>query len=235
MERFRRHQASGFELEGNRPHTDGVATGWGEVCGRTVFAYAHDFRISGGPLGKSQAEKIHKIMDLAESAGAPLASPSDGAGARVQEGVTALVGYGGIFRRIVRTSGVIPQISVILGPCAGSAAYASALTDVVFMVRDIAQMYIPGPDVVQSVTGEAIGHEGLGGAEVHTSVSGAATVSCEDEAACLEEVRYPLRCCRPTTGSCRRRPPPTTRRTGATTRCSAWSRPRQSMPTTCGP
>jgi acetyl-CoA carboxylase carboxyltransferase component len=190
IEGFRRHRSSGFGLEHRRPPTDGVVTGWGTVFGRTVFAYAHDFRIFGGSLGEAHAEKIHKLMDLAESAGAPLVSLSDGAGARIQEGVTALAGYGGIFRRNVQASGVIPQISVMLGPCAGGATYSPALTDFVFMVRGVAQMYITGPDVVRSVTGEDITHEQLGGAEVHASVSGAAGFIYDTEQECIEEVRH---------------------------------------------
>ena len=122
---MRRHRATGFGLEDKQPHTDGVITGWGTVYGRTVFVYAHDFRIFGGALGEAHAEKIHKIMDMALAAGAPLVSLNDGAGARIQEGVTALAGYGGIFQRnTVAASGVIPQISVMVGPCAGGAAYA---------------------------------------------------------------------------------------------------------------
>ena len=174
VESLRRHRATGFGLEKRRPHTDGVVTGWGTVHGRTVFVYAHDFRIFGGALGEAHAEKIHKIMDMAVAAGAPLVGLNDGAGARIQEGVTALAGYGGIFQRNVRSSGVIPQISVMLGPCAGGAAYSPALTDFVFMVRDISQMFITGPDVVQAVTGEVITHDELGGADVHADVSGVA-------------------------------------------------------------
>ncbi|WP_329562426.1 acyl-CoA carboxylase subunit beta [Kitasatospora sp. NBC_01266] len=189
IEQLRRHRATGFGLEDRRPPTDGVVTGWGKVEGRTVFVYAHDFRIFGGSLGEAHAEKIHKVMDLALAAGAPLVSLSDGAGARIQEGVTALAGYGGIFRRNVAASGVIPQISVMLGPCAGGATYSPALTDFVFMVRDIAQMYITGPDVVQAVTGEQITHNGLGGAEVHSCVSGASAFLYDTEQDCLAEVR----------------------------------------------
>jgi acetyl-CoA carboxylase carboxyltransferase component len=192
IEALRRHRATGFGLESRRPHTDGVVVGWGLVHGRTVFAYAHDFRIFAGALGEAHAEKIHKIMDLAESAGAPIVGICDGAGARIQEGVTALAGYGGIFQRNVRNSGVLPQISVIVGPCAGGAAYSPALTDFVFMVRDIAQMFITGPDVVQAVTGEAISHEGLGGAGVHATQSGVASFSYTDEESCLNDVRYLL-------------------------------------------
>lgn len=190
IERFRRHRAHGFGLEDRRPHSDGVVTGWGRIDGRTVFVYAHDFRIFGGSLGEAHASKIHKVMDMAEAAGAPLIALSDGAGARIQEGVTALAGYGGIFRRNVRSSGVIPQISVMLGPCAGGAAYSPALTDYVFMVRDVAQMYITGPDVVSAVTGEDIDHEGLGGAHVHATRSGSAGFVHDDEASCFADVRH---------------------------------------------
>jgi acetyl-CoA carboxylase carboxyltransferase component len=192
IEAFRRHRAQGFGMERRRPHTDGVVTGWGLVHGRTTFAYAHDFRIFGGALGEAHAEKIHKVMDLAESVGAPVVSLCDGAGARIQEGVTALAGYGGNFQRNVRASGVIPQISVILGPCAGGAAYSPALTDFVFMVRDIAQMFITGPDVVQAVTGEIVTHDALGGADVHGTSSGVAAFVYEDEVSCLADVRYLL-------------------------------------------
>jgi methylmalonyl-CoA decarboxylase subunit alpha len=190
IEQLRRHRATGFGLEDRRPHTDGVVTGWGKIDGRTVFVYAHDFRIFGGSLGEAHAAKIHKVMDLAESAGAPLISLSDGAGARIQEGVTALAGYGGIFKRNVRASGVVPQISVMLGPCAGGATYSPALTDFVFMVRDIAQMYITGPDVVSAVTGESVTHEELGGAEVHASESGAGAFVYDDEESCFADVRH---------------------------------------------
>ncbi|MER5917545.1 acyl-CoA carboxylase subunit beta [Streptomyces sp. NPDC001982] len=192
IEPLRRHRASGFGLEARKPHGDGVVIGWGLVHGRTVFAYAHDFRVFGGALGEAHAEKIHKVMDLADAAGAPVVGLSDGAGARIQEGVTALAGYGGIFRRNTRSSGVIPQISVILGPCAGGAAYSPALTDFVFMVRGTSQMFITGPDVVQAVTGEKITHDGLGGADVHSSLSGVSGFAYDDEAECLSDVRHLL-------------------------------------------
>lgn len=190
IEMFRRHRASGFGIERKRPHTDGVITGWGSINGRTAFVYAHDFQIFGGALGEAHAEKISKVLDMAASAGVPVIGLCDGAGARIQEGVTALAGYGGIFQRITRNSGVIPQISVILGPCAGGAAYSPALTDFVFMVRGISQMFITGPDVVQAVTGETVSHEGLGGADVHATLSGVATGAYDDEPTCLDEVRY---------------------------------------------
>ncbi|WP_330335926.1 acyl-CoA carboxylase subunit beta [Streptomyces sp. NBC_00557] len=192
VEPLRRHRATGFGLEHKRPYTDGVITGWGTVHGRTVFVYAHDFRIFGGALGEAHAAKIHKIMDMALSAGAPLVSLNDGAGARIQEGVTALAGYGGIFERNTRASGVIPQISVMLGPCAGGAAYSPALTDFVFMVRGTSQMFVTGPDVVQAVTGERITHDRLGGGDVHGGTSGVAHFVHDDEAGCLEDVRHLL-------------------------------------------
>ncbi|MEU6085267.1 acyl-CoA carboxylase subunit beta [Streptomyces sp. NPDC047085] len=192
VEPLRRHRATGFGLEAKKPHTDGVVTGWGTVEGRTVFVYAHDFRIFGGALGEAHAAKIHKIMDMALAAGAPLVSLNDGAGARIQEGVTALAGYGGIFRRNTAASGVIPQISVMLGPCAGGAAYSPALTDFVFMVRETSQMFITGPDVVKAVTGEEITQNGLGGADVHAETSGVCHFAYDDEETCLEEVRYLL-------------------------------------------
>ncbi|MFF6981020.1 acyl-CoA carboxylase subunit beta [Streptomyces sp. NPDC008343] len=192
VEALRRHRAQGFGLEAKRPYTDGVVTGWGTVEGRTVFVYAHDFRIFGGALGEAHAQKIHKLMDMAIAAGAPLVSLNDGAGARIQEGVSALAGYGGIFQRNTKASGVIPQISVMLGPCAGGAAYSPALTDFVFAVRDISQMFITGPDVVKAVTGEEITQNGLGGADVHGGISGVAHFVYDDERTCLEEVRYLL-------------------------------------------
>nr|WP_253767913.1 acyl-CoA carboxylase subunit beta [Goodfellowiella coeruleoviolacea] len=190
IEGLRQHRAVGFGMEDKRPSGDGVVTGWGTIDGRKVFVYAHDFRVFGGSLGEAHAQKIHKVMDLAESVGAPLISLNDGAGARIQEGVTGLAGYGGIFQRNVRASGVIPQISVMLGPCAGGATYSPALTDFVFMVRRTSQMFITGPDVVQAVTGESVSHEELGGADVHAAESGVATFVYDDEVSCLQDVRY---------------------------------------------
>ncbi|WP_018722255.1 acyl-CoA carboxylase subunit beta [Salinispora fenicalii] len=192
IEPLRRHRATGFGMERKRPYSDGVITGWGTVHGRTVFVYAHDFRIFGGALGEAHAAKIHKIMDMAQRAGSPLISLNDGAGARIQEGVTALAGYGGIFRRNTYASGVIPQVSIMLGPCAGGAAYSPALTDFVFMVRQTSQMFITGPDVVQAVTGEQVSHDQLGGADVHGTESGVAHAIYDDEESCLQDVRFLL-------------------------------------------
>ncbi|MGH6655852.1 MAG: acyl-CoA carboxylase subunit beta, partial [Actinocrinis sp.] len=192
VETLRRHRATAFGLERRRPHGDGVVTGWGLVHGRTVFAFGHDFRVFGGALGEAHAAKIHKLMDLAAKAGAPLVGLCDGAGARIQEGVTALAGYGGIFERNVRMSGVVPQISVILGPCAGGAAYSPALTDFTLMVRGNGQMYVTGPDVVRAVTAEDVTHESLGGADVHARTSGVSAFIHDGETDCLEDIRYLL-------------------------------------------
>ncbi|MGW4365686.1 acyl-CoA carboxylase subunit beta [Nocardia takedensis] len=192
IEPFRRHTAHGFGLEARRPAGDGVVTGWGTVDGRTVFVYAQDFRLLAGTVGEAHAAKIHKVMDMAIAAGAPLVGLFDGAGARIQEGVSALAGFGGIFIRNTRASGVIPQISVILGPCAGGAAYSPALTDFVFMVRETSQMFVTGPDVVAAVTGESVTMNELGGADVHAAKSGVAHFAYDDEAACLHDVRYLL-------------------------------------------
>jgi acetyl-CoA carboxylase carboxyltransferase component len=187
---FRRAQASGAEGAKARPHTDGVVAGSGMVEGRRVFVYAQDFTISGGSLGPAHAAKIQQVMDLAIQNGAPLIGLNDSGGARIQEGAMALDGYGGIFRRNVQASGVIPQISVILGPCAGGAAYSPALTDFTFMVRDTAQMYLTGPDVVETVTGEKVTHDALGGADVHGRHSGVASFVHDDEKSVLADVRY---------------------------------------------
>jgi acetyl-CoA carboxylase carboxyltransferase component len=190
LEGLRRHRATGFGMEGKRPHGDGIVTGWGTIEGRKVFVNGSDFRVFGGSLGEGHAAKIHKLLDLAEAAGAPVISLNDGAGARIQEGVIGLAGYGGIFQRNVRASGVIPQISVILGPCAGGAVYSPALTDFVFMVRGTSQMFLTGPDVVQAVTGEQVTHDELGGADVHSRGSGVATFVYDDEHTCLADVRH---------------------------------------------
>ncbi len=189
LEPFRR-KVTDDPRQPEHPFTDGVVTGSGTVFGRRVFVYAQDFRIVGGSLGEVHAAKIHKVMDLAMAAGAPLIALNDSGGARIQEGVTALAGYGGIFRRNVGASGVIPQISVILGPCAGGAAYSPALTDFVFMVDGTSHMFVTGPDVVKTVTGELVSHDQLGGARIHAKASGVATFVYDDEKSCLEDVRY---------------------------------------------
>jgi acetyl-CoA carboxylase carboxyltransferase component len=192
LDMLARHRAHGFGIEGNRPLTDGVVTGWGTVNGRKVFVFAQDFTLFGGALGEVYAEKIHKVMDLAESVGAPVVGLNDGGGARIQEGVVSLASYGGIFHRNVKASGVVPQISVVLGPCAGGAVYSPAMTDFIFMVKGISNMFITGPDVVKTVTGEDVTQEELGGAMTHATKSGVATFVADDEPSCLEQVRYLL-------------------------------------------
>ncbi len=192
VQSLRRHRARGFGMEDSHPDGDGVITGWGLVHGARVFVYAHDFTVFGGSLGEEHANKIHRLLDLAAESRCPVVGLCDGAGARIQEGVSALAGYGGIFHRIVRNSGVVPQISVIMGPCAGGAAYAPALTDFVFMVDQTSQMFLTGPDVVTAVTGESTDHEHLGGSTAHTRSSGVATASYETETECLDDVRYLL-------------------------------------------
>src|SRR5256886_3532020 len=192
LDMLARHRAHGFGIENNRPLTDGVVTGWGLVDGRKIFVFSQDFTIFGGALGEVYAEKIHKVMDLAESTGAPLVGLNDGGGARIQEGVVSLGSYGGIFLRNVKSSGVIPQISVILGPCAGGAVYSPAMTDFIFMVKGVSNMFITGPDVIKTVTGEEVTQEELGGAMIHATKSGVATFVADDEVQCIEQVRYLL-------------------------------------------
>ena len=186
-----RHRAHAAGLE-ERPYTDGVITGWGTIDGRKVFVFSQDFTVFGGALGEVFAEKIHKLMDLALKTGAPVIGLNDGAGARIQEGVVSLASYGGIFWRNVQSSGVVPQISVVLGPCAGGAVYSPAMTDFIFMVRETSHMFITGPDVVKTVTGEDVTLEELGGAASHASKSGVATFVSADEQSCLADVRYLL-------------------------------------------
>jgi acetyl-CoA carboxylase carboxyltransferase component len=189
LDMLARHRVPADLIE-ERPYTDGVITGWGTIDGRKVFVFSQDFTVFGGALGEVFAEKIHKVMDLALSVGAPLIGLNDGAGARIQEGVVSLASYGGIFHRNVLASGVTPQISVILGPCAGGAVYSPAMTDFIFMVDESSHMFITGPDVVKTVTGEEVTLEELGGAKSHASKSGVATFVSPDEQACLEDVRF---------------------------------------------
>ncbi|WCO67381.1 acyl-CoA carboxylase subunit beta [Iamia majanohamensis] len=176
----------------DRPLTDGVITGWGTVDGRKVFVFSQDFTLFGGALGEVFADKIHKLMDLALKVGAPVVGLNDGAGARIQEGPVSLASYGGIFYRNVKASGVTPQISVILGPCAGGAVYSPAMTDFVFMVEETSYMFITGPDVVKTVTGEDVTQQELGGAHAHSAKSGVAAFTAPDDKAVLDDVRYLL-------------------------------------------
>ncbi|MGF1666179.1 MAG: acyl-CoA carboxylase subunit beta [Acidimicrobiia bacterium] len=187
-----RHQARGFGIEDKRPPGDAVVTGWGTVDGRTVFVFAEDFTVFGGSLGSAVAAKICKVMDMALEMGAPLIGLKDSGGARIQEGVAALDGYGRIFERNVRSSGVIPQISLIMGPCAGGAVYSPAITDFIFQVDGTSHMFITGPDVIKTVTGEDVTFEELGGAFTHASKSGVTHFVMPDGETALETVRYLL-------------------------------------------
>ncbi|MDP8956429.1 MAG: methylmalonyl-CoA carboxyltransferase, partial [Actinomycetota bacterium] len=173
-DRLARHRTTTFGLDKTKPYTDGVVTGWGTIDGRKVFVFSQDFTIFGGALGEVFGEKICKIMDLAISVGAPVIGINDSGGARIQEGAVSLAAYGYIFDRNVRASGVIPQISVIMGPCAGGAVYSPAITDFIFMVKGTSHMFITGPDVIKAVTGEEVTFEELGGANTHASRSGVA-------------------------------------------------------------
>ena len=182
---FARHRAVGFGVENRRPATDGVVTGWGTVDGREVAVFSQDSSIFGGATGEVSARKTHAVMELAETAGIPLVGIYDGSGARIQEGGPALAGIGGIFARNVRLSGVVPQISLIVGACAGGAAYSPALTDFVVMVAGQARMFVTGPEVIAAVTGERVSQEELGGAGVHSTRSGVASLLADDEAEAL--------------------------------------------------
>ncbi|MGH2691266.1 MAG: acyl-CoA carboxylase subunit beta [Actinomycetota bacterium] len=189
-DKLSRHRVSAFGMEKTRPYGDGVVTGWGTIDGRKVFVFSQDFTIFGGSLGETFAEKICKVMDLAVSTGAPVIGLNDSGGARIQEGASSLAGYGYIFDRNVRSSGVIPQISVIMGPCAGGAVYSPAMTDFIFMVKETSHMFITGPEVIKTVTGEDVTFEELGGAQTHASRSGIASFIAEDERECIQQVRY---------------------------------------------
>ena len=192
LDRYRVHRSYNFGLEKNRPLGDGVVTGYGEVAGRKVCVFSQDFTVFGGSLGEVYAQKICKVMDLAISTGCPVVGINDSGGARIQEGVVSLAGYAEIFHRNVLASGVVPQISVIMGPCAGGAVYSPAITDFIFMVEETSHMFITGPDVIKSVTGENVSFEDLGGAGTHNTRSGVAHFSSSDEETCLEDVRYLL-------------------------------------------
>ncbi|CAN5786244.1 acyl-CoA carboxylase subunit beta [soil metagenome] len=193
LDRFVTHRSTDFGLEENRILGDGVVTGYGTVHGRLVYLFSQDFTVFGGSLSETHAEKIVKIMDMAVRNGAPVLGLNDSGGARIQEGVVSLGGYADIFLRNTMASGVVPQISVILGPCAGGAVYSPAITDFVFMVRGISYMFVTGPNVVKTVTHEDIDMEGLGGADVHASTSGVAHFAHDSEAETLEAVRALLR------------------------------------------
>jgi len=190
LDTFVRHRTTDFEMQKNRPWGDAVVTGHGTIEGRRVCVFSQDFTVFGGSLGEVMAEKMVKIMDLAAKIGCPVIGINDSGGARIQEGVVSLGAYGDVFVRNVRCSGVIPQISLIMGPCAGGAVYSPAITDFIFMVKETSHMFITGPDVIKTVTGEEVGFEDLGGAMAHNQKSGVAHLAAEDEESCIQDTRY---------------------------------------------
>ena len=189
LDRFVTHRSTGFGLEEKQFLGDGVVTGHGTINGRLVYVFSQDFTVFGGSLSETHARKIVKILDLALANGAPVIGLNDSGGARIQEGVVSLGGYADIFLRNTLASGVVPQISAILGPCAGGAVYSPAITDFVYMVRGTSYMFVTGPNVVKTVTHEDIDMEGLGGADVHASVSGVAHFAVDSEMECLAGIR----------------------------------------------
>src|SRR5215212_6600633 len=192
LDTYVRHRSTDFQMDKNRPWGDAVVTGHGTIDGRRVCVFSQDFTVFGGSLGEVMAEKMCKIMDLAAKIGCPVIGINDSGGARIQEGVVSLGAYGDVFLRNVRVSGVIPQISLIMGPCAGGAVYSPAITDFVFMVKETSHMFITGPDVIKTVTGEEPTFEELGGAMTHNTKSGVAHFAADDEDACLQDARYLL-------------------------------------------
>ena len=189
VDAFVEHRTHDFNLDEQKFLSDSVITGWGTIEGRLVYLFSQDFTVFGGSLGEVHAEKICKIMDMAIKAGAPVLGLNDSGGARIQEGVVSLAGYGDIFLRNTLASGVIPQISIIMGPCAGGAVYSPALTDFIFMVRNSSYMFVTGPDIVKSATHEEVDFEGLGGASIHTEKSGVCHLAADTEADTLYLVR----------------------------------------------
>ena len=186
---FVRHRSTDFGMQDDRPYGDGVITGWGTINGRMVYVFSQDFTVFGGSLSETHAQKICKIMDMAMQNGAPVIGLNDSGGARIQEGVASLAGYAEVFQRNIMGSGVIPQISVIMGPCAGGAVYSPAMTDFIFMVKDTSYMFVTGPDVVKTVTNEQVTAEELGGASTHTRKSSVADGAFENDVEALSEVR----------------------------------------------
>ncbi|MBV9262464.1 MAG: methylmalonyl-CoA carboxyltransferase, partial [Pseudolabrys sp.] len=186
---FVEHRSNEFGMEKQKIPGDGVVTGWGTVNGRAVYLFSKDFTVFGGSLSETHAQKIIKVQDMAMRARAPVIGLFDAGGARIQEGVAALGGYGEVFKRNVIASGVVPQISVIMGPCAGGDVYSPAMTDFIFMVKDTSYMFVTGPDVVKTVTNEVVTAEELGGASIHTVKSGVADGAFENDVECLLQMR----------------------------------------------
>ena len=189
LDRYVTHRCTDFGMEKKKVDGDGVISGYGKIDGRLVFVYAFDFSVMGGSLSAANAQKIAKVQDLALKNGAPVISLNDSGGARIQEGVESLTGFAHIFHRNVMASGVIPQISAILGPCAGGSCYSPALTDFILMVKGHSQMFVTGPDVVKAVTNEQVDKETLGSASVHASKSGVSHFVCQDEQDAMLTIR----------------------------------------------
>ena len=189
IDAFVTHRCTDFSMQDNKVLGDGVVTGYGRIAGRQVFVFAQDFTVFGGSLSSAFAEKICKVMDLAAKVGAPIVGLNDGAGARIQEGVASLGGYGDVFYRNVLSSGVIPQISAIMGPCAGGAVYSPAMTDFIIMVQKTSNMFITGPEVLKTMTRQEVTHEELGGATTHATKSGVVDFAAENEEECIEAIR----------------------------------------------
>src|SRR5499425_2509993 len=189
LDKFVRHHCTDFAMESQRPAGDGFVTGFGCIDGRLVYVFAQDFTVFGGSLSESNAQKICKIMDLAMRNGAPVIGLNDSGGARIQEGVMSLAGYAEIFLRNTLASGVIPQISAIMGPCAGGAVYSPAITDFILMTRETSYMYVTGPDVIKTVTHEEVTKQELGGAMTHNAVSGVAHFVADNDEECLRIIR----------------------------------------------
>src|SRR6058998_3166489 len=192
LDRFVTHRATDFGLADQKVLGDGVVTGYGRIDGRVVYVFSQDFTVFGGSLSEAHAEKICKVMDLAVRNGAPVIGLNDSGGARIQEGVVSLGGYAAIFLRNTLASGVVPQLSAILGPCAGGAVYSPAITDFVFMVRGVSYMFVTGPNVVKTVTHETVTSDELGGAHAHAAKSGVAHFTAPNDAACLALLRRVL-------------------------------------------
>ncbi|MEL6808072.1 MAG: acyl-CoA carboxylase subunit beta [Pseudomonadota bacterium] len=186
---FVTHRCTDFGMEAQKPAGDGVVTGWGTINGRMVYVFSQDFTVLGGSVSATHATKICKIMDMAVQNGAPVIGINDSGGARIQEGVDSLAGYGEVFQRNIQASGVVPQISLIMGPCAGGAVYSPAMTDFIFMVKDSSYMFVTGPDVVKTVTNEHVTAEELGGATTHTRKSSVADAAFENDVEALAEAR----------------------------------------------
>jgi propionyl-CoA carboxylase beta chain len=189
LDKFMTHRTSDFGMDKQKISGDGVVSGYGKIDGRLVYVFAQDFTVFGGTLSRANADKIVKVMDLAMKMGAPVIGLNDSGGARIQEGVQSLAGYADIFYRNVKSSGVIPQISAILGPCAGGAVYSPAITDFIFMVKDTSYMFVTGPDVIKTVTHEEVTKDELGGAMTHNAKSGVAHFMATDDEQCLMMIR----------------------------------------------